>query len=576
MICLCLTVAIALILASGPILQNSIMGLLNGNSASIYDAANGTEVIPFISLAGWLRAAVSPSFLIMGLFIACATLQTQTPRKMFLWSAMAGFLSLTVNDALHWNWATVNAREITEAVSANFAGSILLSTVIILWADILDRIRVFSAESIQLYSVLACPSIILLGLLSSVALYYISDFFLRPLPVRIDMFMSAPVHGALATKQAMTTLDDPPFSIFPKNFSVPLVDWSSPQAGLDVSWTALDKSTGFDASITFLSDCLEASWLKKTGQKSQSYSVKDVRNIQITFENGADDFWILDSAPSFSKLTLKKQPVTIFGIEPENDGEGTNLWQFVEGKTELRYEDSDEALSFYIGTPVFELKDETIRSISKKINVVVNGIPYPIEFTAQPGNSKDKVNCRTVPSKAAFETGVLKSHNSGISAGVKIDISARASENLSIRPTQLLSANGKSGWISLHGMDKERLSKIGSGILNLIEAEGNVSIDIDGNEQKVRPTDRFLATGVFRAQALNDGRIRIYGDADSLTKNQVRINPTKFESAKTLEQLTFLFPTLTLLIGALFFPIRTRLQRNGRFCWTDDDHFTQN
>lgn len=148
-----------------------------------------------------------------------------------------------------------------------------------------------------------------------------------------------------------------------------------------------------------------------------------------------------------------------------------------------------------------------------------------------------------------------------------VPVSSRDNGRIFVEPIQRLSASGVNGWISLRNMDNQRLSYISPGVVTFVEAYGNLTLDVDGVSEEIRPTDRFRLEGGFRAQATENGRICIFGSAKSLLKNQVRMNPTKFENTRKISDFSVLIPILGFILAAFIFPVRNRLQSNDKFRW---------
>lgn len=404
LITISLSVAISFLLAPGPLLQNLMIGILNGNSSSIYESANGTEVVPFVSLSDWLLLAASPSLIIISILTAYITMRSESPIKMIIFISATFSVSLTVNDFIHIGWESTQAGLFIESLFANIFGGVLIGAAMIVWSDIIERILSQVDHGILLRGAVTSVSVIALGFVSSMAIFYVADFFLRPLPVRVDMFLSTPTHGGFGTSKEYISPEDPAFSLFPSQFDAPIIEWSAPDGNLSVDWKALDRDTAFDASIVFVSDCMEPSWLTEDKAPGRNFMVSDVKNMHITFENGAEDLWILDKTIRSVDLEIIKPNATVFGIDQGEKTGAANVWQFVNEETELVYA-TDSTLSFYLGSPSVEKSGNFIQGITKTILIKIDDKSYKIKLKARDLAADAELDCKEIPSDRVFISG---------------------------------------------------------------------------------------------------------------------------------------------------------------------------
>ncbi|TPL89704.1 hypothetical protein FJ941_02490 [Mesorhizobium sp. B2-3-13] len=561
-------IAITLLLAPGPQLQIFLMGILNGDSASIYEAAHGTDVVPFVSLAEWLMEAYQPNLLAIAFVMAAATLRTGSPAQMLWRGTAAGLCALSINDFAIYQWSgTFEQSSFTESLFANLCGAFLISCAIVSITQIAEWTIEHLQPSRPLRRAAVALEICALGIFLNAVAFYAADFFYRPLPVQIDAYLDAPLNGSFATNPSYIDKDNPPFQLFPTDFDVPVVKWRNPNGGISAAWHVTNPQTKFDLQIEILSGCLDTDWISGIGADRPSHRVSDIKRLSVSFEGGASDFWIFDTDKGAGKISLEADPVAPFGLEVGKKANTKDLWQFIGSPSHLIYENSADVLSFYAGRVFLDALDDkanTIDLIPRKLVVEIDGKPYFITFipaTPMPG---DKAACTIAAARKAFQSGTFKMPSSGISVGVRVTVTARPNGLLSRQDSEL-NVSGESGWITMDDIDRRAMDGIPGGVATLLEAKGNLSIDVDGTAQNVRPTDQFRAIGAFRGISTDHGKLRFVGNATSLTKNERRLNPTKFESGKITQQLTVLLPLLFFFLSVLIIPLRAAFKTDRAF-----------
>ncbi|MFK0686775.1 hypothetical protein ACFX5Q_01005 [Mesorhizobium sp. IMUNJ 23033] len=558
-------VAVTLLLGPGPRLQGFLISILNGDSASIYEAAYGDQVVPFLTLGEWLTEAYQPAFLILAFAISVLSLTAQSPQRMLGRATAVGFIALTVNDVTH-NLFDFSA--FAESSFSNIVGAFFLACVIVSWTQIVEwTINHFQVERPYILACL-CLEVCVLGLASNAIIFYAADFFYRPLPVHIDAYLDAPLNGGLSTNPSQFDVGEKPFALFPASFDGSLLRWYDPGAGLSAAWHATNQNAKFDLKIDILSGCAESDWIPDPEAEKSSFRVNDVRRVSISFDGGASDIWILETDRSPSTLSLAIDLAAAFGMEAGSKPGLKNIWQFIGSKSRLTFGSGSRTVSFYAGRSFLEPHDKgnIIELGQRKLHVEIDGKPYQINFVTPPSKVGDLVACKFIASRGAFQSGALTLPNSALNVGVRATIVARPTELVSRQESELTLA-GESGWVAVDDIDNRSIQDMPDGVASLIEAEGNLSIDVDGKPQEVRPTDRYRAVGWFRAGGTDGGKLRFLGNAKSLTKNERRLNQTKFESTKLMEQLTVLSPLWLMFLGSLLVPLRSAFRNNATFKW---------
>lgn len=557
-------IAVTLLLGPGPRLQGFLISILNGDSASIYKAAYGDRVTLFATLGEWLTEAYQPNFILIAFAISVLSITEGSPRRMLGRATAIGFGALAINDLI---LNPFDLSILAESLLSNLLGAFFLACAIVTWTQVvewtIDYLQVHKAY-VLLY---VCAEVCALGFVSNVIIFYAADFFYRPLPVQIDTYLDAPLNGDLGTDLSSFDDGETPFSLFPTSFKASPIRWYNPDGGLSAAWHATNPNAKFDLKVDILSGCLQSDWIPDRGTEKSSFRVNDVRRMSVSFDGGASDIWILTKDRGPAKLSLvMTELATSFGIEKGSKPGFKNIWQFIGSKSALAYGSGGRTLTFYAGTSFLEPHDEAdiIELGERKLHVEIDGKPHQINFVTPPSKAQDRVECKFIASRGPFENGGLTLPNSALNVGVRVTISIRPTEMVSSQDSEL-SIAGESGWLAVDDIDDQSIQDMPQGVASLIEGNGNLSMDVDGQQQDVRPTDRYRAIGAFRAVGTDGGKIRFLGTARSLTINERRINPTKFESSKITEQLAVLAPIWLMFLGFLLVPFQSAIRRNETF-----------
>ncbi|RUW85513.1 hypothetical protein [Mesorhizobium sp. M1E.F.Ca.ET.063.01.1.1] len=521
--------------------------------------------MPFLSLGQWLIEAYQPSLLIIAFAVSVSSLTAQTPKQMLGRATAIGFIALTINDVIQSGF---DFSAFAESTFANFVGALFLACAVVSWTQIAEwTIHHLQVEKPYILAAI-CVQVCALGLASNAIIFYAADFFYRPLPVQIDAYLDAPLNGGLATNKSKFEAGEKPFALFPYSFDASRLSWYNPDGGLSASWHATNENAKFDLKIDILSGCAESEWIPDPEAEKSSFRVDDVRRMSISFDGGASDIWVLEGDRSPSTLSLTTDLVSSFGLEAGAKPGLKNVWQFIGDRSRLSFGAGSRALSFYAGRSFLEPHDQSdvIELGQRKLHVEIDGAPYQINIATPPVKVGDRVTCMFIASRSAFQTGALTLPKSALNIGVRVTITMRPTELVSRQDSELNLA-GDSGWVKVDDINYRDIQDMPDGVASFIEAEGNFSIDVDGKPQDVRPTDRYRAVGWFRAGGTDNGKFRVLGTAKSLTKNERRLNPTKFESTKLVEQLTVLAPFWLMFLGSLLLPLQTAFRNDKAFEW---------
>lgn len=186
-----MTMAISLVLISGPYLQLLTFAVIDGKSASLYESARGSTVTPYPSLKSWLQEAMWWPYLLCAFLIASVSIFSKSIRQFF---TMVSIVSATGLTAIDLGYG-VRGAELVQSVFANVIGGLIIASAVYVALALVPILRSLLATSEKSDGVWALMILPLLGLFASAALYYVFKIFLHPLPLDLSLDIRPPFHG---------------------------------------------------------------------------------------------------------------------------------------------------------------------------------------------------------------------------------------------------------------------------------------------------------------------------------------------------------------------------------------------
>lgn len=535
-----LTIAFSQLVLSGPMIQTLVRAALMGDSAAIYTAAYGEAIVHFPSLTDWYFSAFSWIAILAGAAMAlCVSGRKANPRVIFVNTTLTCFCILWVVDmvALHLQgeiaWETSVAAALFDFVgsAALAAGAVLVTS----WANrvpAIFRMRGVGAVFTAGFAAIA------IGGFGSILAYYTCDFFLRPLPVAVDMRVMPGARGVTAFSNDVT--EDEAFKVIPSVINPETVRWAEPEGSLTAEWSATSDKVKFDVSVDLFSGCTDQASLGAK-RSSKSFRLTDVRSLKAKFDKGTH-FASLYGAGQSGSLGLTRGSAAPYGTDRDAETNTNSIWEFVADAT-LAYEGRDD-LTFSLSSYTIDHTDEdTVRPQSVTLRLEANGKPYDVALDAPDGFTDAKLSCKALPTSNAFRRGTLALDR--IVAGVRISIVARPTPVIFRTSTSVLKFSGTSGWVTLDDIPDDPLERHKGGRLDVIHVAGEADLIVGGvRDPEPRASDEYIVLGALSASYEKGGVIRVVGSASELMKNGTRRNPTKFEGASG---------SLTAFFGSLIF-----------------------
>lgn len=537
-----LSVAIAAVLTSGPMVTELVSAILNGDSATIYTAAWGHELIIFPSLGEWFFGEFSAVAAAAGCIVALAllTLNANNPRAVFAITTITGGVALSLFDLL---FLTYNDEFTFKAVftvtTFNFIGSAALGAIISLalsvGALLANRMEVPERWRVPFIGML---SVLLCGVVTTGA-YYVCDFFFRPLPVQIDLTLSTGARGSIVAHEPSTKGQG--FKIIPPKTDPETVKWSSPDGNLQAKWTASLQKARFDMSVDLFSGCFDSAALLDRKPVS-SFKLQDVREVSAGFKEGAKTL-VLFGGGKTGTIDINRDSAVNFGIDRDEATKKNQVWEFV-NLAKLQYDSRDDVV-FLLDTYTLDLDNgEIVETRPVILQLMADGKVYDIKLEGPATSPDTLIACKQLSASRAFQKGAAKLPKAAVSVTARITLRAQPTTYIFQRDTSRLVVAGGDGWIELTDIDDETLERSEGGRAALVQTTGEVLLEVNGvAEPSPKASDAYLVVGDLIGRYEKQGHLRFTGVADRLYKNSMRRNPTKFEGG--------LAGQLTLLGGAL-------------------------
>ncbi|MER9305665.1 hypothetical protein NKJ06_11280 [Mesorhizobium sp. M0293] len=532
-------IAFSFLLATGPNFQVYLVALVNSDSAAIYESAYQTDLITFPSLSDWLGGVLYWPFICAAVAIVAFSFRNYSFKKTVDSIAIFSFAILTVIDVItDLILGQFSIGRFFQNVVANLLGGVALGFTAALILVICEYIaKIFSGRAANVASGAAAIG---LGVLLSTAAYYILDFFYRPLPVRIVMVLSHPAHGALITdatdrnpteESDGTTASVPRFSFVPAISTNGFANWRKGDGPMTVRWGALGTPAKFDAEITLFGGCTDRSDLPKTTYEKNAYELPNVRSLDFWVESGLWDLNVFGTQDSSSgTFNFSPQKYAFFSTNKVDQNKTIEMEQFIDEKSTLAYKSSGE-ISYYALVVPFVVENDSIVSRSTILHLKVDGDETILNLTTdKPDKNWEKLlKCKQLSASSIFSRGSFDMSSMSL-LGILVKIKPHAGESY-VNPTHTIKVDGENGWVTIKGLKSDELNQAPSGRAEGVLVGGGVaSIEVNGEVESTTSTDNIDAIGDFKGSYDTSGQIRFAGIAKLLWKNQVRANPTKWET----------------------------------------------
>ncbi|KPH10191.1 hypothetical protein CO657_03320 [Rhizobium acidisoli] len=570
-----LSFSLGLIFSTGPLVQRYLLALATSDKTSIYGSSFQREVVTLPNLDDWFETAIAWPHPFIGLVVVVLAVRSSSIKQLFLRLSLFGFVTLMLFDLGYglWNGA-LSVASAFENLVANFTGAIGVAAIAILLVELADYgFRSFEWATWPRRAV-AGFLVMLGGTIALCVIFYVTDFFYRPRPATIDLLAESPSSGfiiAKAVPKSGRKLDTqnraatPAFSMLSQVEESSSLNWRAPKNG-KIEWSTNEDFTAYSIEVSLFAGCGPTDGVRKLPPSESPLKISDIRAFSLSHAWGAWDTTVTVSE-GHGSAGLKGTDASFYSLDPSTDGKSIELQQIVADHSQATYSGGSDSIELFMIT--LPSKPEEAMESAPSLNFSVDGKEYVIGLSGSEGVlgiSSEKIACRAVPTRQAFQSKVLDLGNSML-LGVKVVVSPkRKSDGV---PNNVVTLNGDSGWLRVKGIDPKTLNTGGARI-DMISVSGNLkSAAINGSDQTLKTGDTVTAIGDSLNGSFVSGLLKVSGEADLLWVNNDRANQTKWESLPIENKLLALA-----FLGSVFVWIARRVSalvsKGESLAWLED------
>lgn len=509
----------------------------------------------------------------MGIVVAWYATRKDEP-KFVAWNvALSSAVVFMIFDtATAFQQNQVNAKWFAENGASNIVGSVFCAALVLGIFSSADFFQKHIPNGAATRQILPQLVVVFSGLLYCCVAYYVCGLFYAPLPARFDISISAPSSGSISLKgqSSASLLSDTPFSFAPKKDLRANATWQSPLGQVAVRAT-FNGSQLPRVEVRPVSGCTSVEQLQKLEAETDALVMAPaVSDVEIIGDTGMTDFMTVFPSDHASNLKLNSGAAAMFYLDEQSEQKSLKVTQFVDQDALLEVR-SQQNMKLFFGIPLMAATEKKVTLAPRLLTVRIGGSTQLIRFW--PPKS-----IRDVP--AHTECGYLKDLKPMQSTtdgdrdiqqpdaviGVLVSITqpvttkSMSSEELGVR----ISSAG--GWVSLTDLKLNDLRHESLGHLGMLQVRGNVTdFSLDDIPQASRQVTTYTAVGDLQAE-FSEGKLRVWGQAKRLWKDQGRLNATKWETL-SWEPKIFIVGLFFSSMGLLFSAITRRLSTKQRFSW---------
>ncbi|HYI40933.1 MAG TPA: hypothetical protein VE053_11505 [Allosphingosinicella sp.] len=523
-------VAVTLLLSPGGELQRYAFSIAAGGSLTLYEAAYGKGVVQIPSWYSWIFSGQMAALLALSTVTMTFAMKGRKARDVGFraWAGVA--IGLTIIDLINnFILKDTTAALMGENIAANFLGGGVVAisiVVLILFAHELTK-AVFGAPRPwqNNLAVLALAALLFSTVLSGIT------FFFHPLPVDVRLQLRLPAKGYISPVPLEKEYQRAKVSILPPEgyhepgefdgfFSLPSAPGRLTAIGFDArwNWKAGFPGPGEMVSVAFYDGCYGVE-SEKLPRHPSPLVYRDAKQLQFGFEKDFSQAEIVGSG--LLNANLITHSGTFFGLS-KSDTTGK-----AETASITHYLQNDGAVEV-VGTGTIKIRLSTLLppgndGKNRRFQLQVDGRTADRPLRLRPAyNWRAKLPCRPMRDK-----------NSPLAAGsatVTITI-AEASGVPSAAPSrnEMLRFKVQDGEFKQVGIPivEANRPEMTAGFVGV--SEGIESFSFADRKVEVLPGDRIWAAGDLKV-VLREAKASVEGSARRLWKNEVRVNPTKWET----------------------------------------------
>lgn len=551
---------LSFILSIGPTLQYALTGLLSSDSPSIYGTAFDEGLVAWPSISDWLKYGLDPLFLAISATAFFASCYARRFSEMLVILVIAIFMCLTANDILISLFSNrEDAPNLAASIVSNFFGSLSIAVLMAIFLVLYEKIAKISyAFSETFIKICASFFLILFGILTSCAFYYISYYFYQPLSADVLVTLKAPGAGSYLPSDERSLRSEHSevrsFSPLPEKVAGGGATLTSPERSIPIAWKKLHSYPTYDATIQVYAGCGPQPNVADLPENGPKLHFKDVHVISAAFDSSGSSHLVIPKTKD-NRFTFKDNQPNFFWIRRDKDQLSIQL--FSAGNGVLRNSLS-EASTFYLDAMLLGRVGDATHFRPRTFAFLSDGKPYIVSFGASKKlSASSRESCRSVsfsasPLDAPKNPKQINLYPETVDIGVLVRIVPRIQEPVDVLFPSYAETlvKGVDGWLEIEGLPIDQFNESALGVASMLQLTGGVeTFTVDGKVFDAGPSCDIQAFGKFYGMYRADATLRFRGSAKAIWKDGKRLNSTKWERLTTEAQLAILGAIITFCLG---------------------------
>lgn len=576
---LSLSIGLGYVLCIGPSLQLYLLSLLKSPEVGIYASTYGESLIKFPDLNTWLFNTNALMFPLLSLpFSIFIATKSRLPRDIFVVSTAYFFTVLCLSDAaLCFIFVDPkNPINFYECLVSDAIGSPLIAGCVILALRFNDGILGFSKSNLPILKTLATAMPALAGILLHCSAYYICAIFFNPTASRIEVLVKPATTGLYVDEKNSATLkkskpspEESQFGILtkPTRFNGEF-GAISPQKSVKVEWQKPMRPEKYTATVRFYSGCGDIKVADNAGAATPE-TFPSVESLAISTDDGPTQLSINSNSSDLATINVPNSKGDFFWFDQDSKTKEVTLARFTNGESPISYASSTDKMRIFVLENLAKI--DAMRNIhltARHAQLKVNNVTYDLSLSLDKNfDLNSKSPCKILDRAGPLRAGTNALSNIDGVLGLLIDIEPSSpTETLYNDRKNVMLIKNFAGWVSVSKLSASDASQMAdSGKLGAILFRGDVDT-FKLNESKIdaTPFDIFVLQGEKMQGTLEpSGVLHLQGTADQLWKNQIRLNPTRWEQLDTAVKLLLLSAAMT-IFSSLFYGVASTLKKNER------------
>ena len=553
-----ITVGIASLLSTGPLLQEAFIAFFDVTKESLYESLVPGGIALDKGPKVWILATFEPRWLVTASIIALIAVHMSGWRRMVIATGVAATGGLTVLDVVY---GIINEQITTENMLVNIAGNVLGGLAIsvffflVLWVSLMVRRAVLSNQNYR--NILTAAIAASFGFSVSIILYIVMATLLQPVEIKARILAKPPIEGVIgkAHPKEDDSGEQQRFRFIGERAELDRVVLSRTK-GLEWEWVRTDKDTHFDVTVYVVGGCSTLDQVQEIVHGSPIVEYSDIVQMGISAE-GLVDRSVIDGMQIGT--TVERTEVSQFWIDKNDAGGGLDLTEFLTSEqTVLSKTSGDLALLVTIAT--FQHVDEsTIHLSPRTIDLYINDEIMSIVF--EPKSSLDDeegLSCVNLQEKSS--TTIERTYENVVLGGFYAEI-----ERSIVPQRYFVHSDGHytfkqpNGWFRRLDVPHDSLSAMAAKEFGMIVLEEPIhELFVNGESYEIPTGAGFRGHGKMRASYDKAHGVSVSGTFHAAWLEQQRLNLTRWEGWTFEKKFAIITAIASIVIWTASLIYRTR------------------